>query len=124
MTKNQEIILKIIQSADRHLTAEDIYMKCRNKTSKMSIATVYRNLSVMVDKDMIARISTSGLPDHYDKNIVRHEHIICRYCGNMQDVDVGDLKSYLEQYTGMEISSYDLCMRYVCDSCKQKQKKA
>lgn len=123
MTKNQEIIFKTIQSSGGHLTADEIYMHCRDKTSKMSIATVYRNLGIMVDKKMIAKISISGQPEHYDHNTVKHEHILCEQCGRMTDAHIEDLKEYLEDKIGIELDSYDLCMRYVCQDCQKKNNK-
>lgn len=120
MTKNQEIIFKTIESSGGHLTADQIYMQCRDKASKMSIATVYRNLGIMVDKNMVAKISISGQPEHYDHNTVKHEHIFCEHCGKMKDAHIEDLKAYLEDKVGIQLNSYDLCMRYVCQDCQKK----
>lgn len=118
MTKNQEAILNIIQSSTEHMTAEEIYMRCREKSSKMSIATIYRNLGIMVEQGMIAKISISGQPEHYDRSIVKHDHIFCKYCGKLLDVDVGDLKTYLESRIDVKLESYDLCMRFICQECQ------
>jgi Fe2+ or Zn2+ uptake regulation protein len=120
MAKNQEIILKTIQSSDRHMTADEIYMKCREEESKMSIATVYRNLGIMVGKGLVAKISISGQPDHYDRSVVRHEHILCDCCGKIEDAKIDGLKDYLEEKIGVELKSYDLCMRYICQECQKK----
>jgi len=122
MTKNQEIIFKTIKSYGGHLTADEIYMHCRDEASRMSIATVYRNLGILVDKKMIAKISISGQPEHYDHNTTKHEHIICECCGKMTDANVEDLKSYLEDKTGVKLDSYDLCMRYICQDCRKNNK--
>lgn len=119
MTKNQGIIFSVIQSSADHMTAEEIYTQCRERSSRISIATVYRNLAMMVEKGMIAKISISGQPEHYDRNVVRHEHVLCRCCGRLLDVHVEGLGEYLEQQTGLKLESYDLCMRYICQECRQ-----
>ncbi|MCD7836460.1 MAG: transcriptional repressor [Lachnospiraceae bacterium] len=123
MTKNQEIIFKTIEDSGGHLTADEIYMHCRDKESRMSIATVYRNLGIMVEKKMIAKIYMSGHTDYYDCNTVKHEHIFCGRCGKMTDAHIEGLKAYLEDKTGIQLEAYDLCMRYICQECRTKYNK-
>lgn len=122
MTRNQEIIFNTIKSSGGHLTADEIYMHCRDEASKMSLATVYRNLGIMVDKKMIGKIFISGQPEHYDHNTVKHEHLICERCGKVRDARIEDLKSYLEDKAGVKLESYDLCMRYICQDCRTDNK--
>jgi Fe2+ or Zn2+ uptake regulation protein len=122
MVKNQEIIYNLIQTSQEHLTADDIYMQCRKAPGRMSLATVYRSLGILVEQGRIAKISISGQPDHYDKSMVKHEHLLCVGCGKMVDVHIPDLKSVLEQQTGQALEGYDLCMRYICSHCRELQR--
>lgn len=119
MIKNQQVIYDVIQSTCQHMTAEEIYLKCKERESKLSLATVYRNLGSMVEDGVIRRISFVGEPDHYDRNMIRHEHVICEQCGDLMDVELGDLRSYLEEKLGSRLCSYDLSMRYICKTCSQ-----
>ena len=45
MTKNARSILDIINDSDSHLTAEQIYLKLKEKNKTVVLATVYNNLS-------------------------------------------------------------------------------
>ena len=45
MTKNARYILEIINHSTEHLTAEQIYLRLREKNAKAVLATVYNNLS-------------------------------------------------------------------------------
>ena len=57
----------------------------------------------------------------YDKTW-RHDHLVCKYCGKLADVDLGDLTRQLEKTAGIPILSYDLKLLYVCEECKNKRK--
>ncbi len=120
MTRYQNIMLDVIRSSADHMTAEEIYMKCKQIAPKISLATVYRNLAMLAEREMIAKIPINGQPEHFDRNVVRHEHVICKRCGKVVDAFVGDLHSYLEEKTGLSLEGYDLCMRYVCQKCKDR----
>lgn len=114
--------MKIIQSSDRHMTAEEIFLECRAQSLKVSVATVYRNLGAMVEQGLIRKLSVTGQPDHYDRNMFPHEHVVCVVCGKLRDVYVEGLEELLESSVGVKLDSYDLCMRYICPECSGKTK--
>ena len=89
----------------------------------IAFGTVYRNLKLMVDAGEILHIPVAGEPDRYDKTIRPHEHMQCIECGRVADCDPGDLKSYFSSKIGEEIVSYTLSLFYICNECRQKQKR-
>ncbi|MCB6993069.1 transcriptional repressor [bacterium 210820-DFI.6.37] len=122
MSKQRKDILNVINESKGHLTAEEVFMKCKEKGVSVSMATVYRNLGILSEQGIIRRVSIIGQPDHYDKILNAHEHIFCDRCGKIQDIHVADLKELLEEKTGIQLQSYDLCMRYICPECKEKER--
>ena len=63
------------------------------------------------------------MPDRYDRTR-RHDHLVCKKCGRLLDVDLGDLTAQLTGKAGVHILSYDLKLLYVCEECrKQSQQK-
>lgn len=123
LTKYAKKILEIVDSSRSHLTAEQIFAQLRETYPTVVLATVYNNLTRLWEEDRIRKISVEGMPDRYDR-IVRHDHLVCRKCGRLLDVDLGDLTAQLEQKAGIPILSYDLKLVYLCDACrKQSQQK-
>ena len=123
LTKYAKKILEIVDSSRSHLTAEQIFAQLRETYPTVVLATVYNNLNRLWEADRIRKISVEGMPDRYDR-IVRHDHLVCRKCGRLLDVDLGDLTAQLEQKAGIPILSYDLKLVYLCDACrKQSQQK-
>lgn len=117
-----EEILQVVRSSERHMTADEIYLTCRARGINISMATVYRNLGILADANIIRRVSMPGKPDCFDVTLEEHGHKVCEVCGEISDVDVGDLKSELEKRLGITIVDYDLCLRYVCPACRDKKK--
>ncbi len=117
MNKNEAFILEMIRSSDEHLTAEQIYQKLTADTHRMSLATVYNNLTQLYEAGQIRKISSEGYPDRYDKT-VKHDHLICRKCGRLTDVSLEDLTERLQAQVDEEVLSYDLKISHFCSSCR------
>lgn len=121
VTKYAKKILEIISSSRSHMTAEQVFEALRQNCPKVALATVYNNLNRLWEEDLIRKISVEGMPDRYDR-IQRHDHLVCKCCGRLADVDLGDLTQQLESRIGMPILSYDLKLLYLCDSCREQQR--
>lgn len=120
MTKNAGYILEIINNAESHLTAEQIYLLLKEKNKSAAQATVYNNLSFLYKQGMIRKISAGGYPDRYDK-MVKHDHLFCRKCGKLSDICLEDLTEQIQGQIEVPMISYDLKIYYICDECLKKE---
>lgn len=123
MTKYGKLISDIIYNSDKHLTAEQIYIKMKENSSGIVLATVYNNLNSLVTQGKLRRITVQGSPDRYDK-ATRHDHLVCDKCGKLSDVFIKDITANIEKEIGCSISSYDLSVHYICDNCKKNKEKS
>ena len=121
MTKNARMILEIISNTKEHLTAEQIYLRLKEKNEKAVLATVYNNLSFLHGHGLIRKVSVEGYPDRYDRT-VRHDHLVCRQCGKLSDVTLEDLTETIQKQIGVPLISYDLKISYLCPECLEKAK--
>ena len=119
MTKYAKKILEIVESSRSHLTAEQVFEQLREAYPSVVLATVYNNLNRLWEEGRIRKISVEGTPDRYDR-IVRHDHLVCRKCGRLLNVDLGDLTEQLEKKAGIPILSYDLKLVFLCEACRKK----
>ncbi len=119
MTKYAKMILEIIEQSHEHMSAEQIFFKLKERESKAVLATVYNNLNKLYQDDKIRKITMEGSPDRYDKKI-KHDHLVCRSCGQLSDMCFEDLTQSLEQQLGEGILSYDLKVFYLCPKCQEK----
>jgi len=117
MTKYARQILEIVNKAKEHPTAEQVYLKLKNKQPKVVLATIYNNLNMLYREGYIRKISVEGWPDRYD-NATKHDHLVCKVCGKLTDLHVDDLTETLSGQIGEEMLSYELIVKHVCDDCK------
>ena len=120
VTKYAKKILEIVESSRSHMTAEQIFAVLRQTYPTVVLATVYNNLNRLWEEDRIRKVSVEGMPDRYDR-MQRHDHLVCKGCGKLLDVDLGDLTCQLEQKAGISILSYDLKLVYLCEECRNKR---
>ena len=119
MTKYAKKILEIVENSHSHMTTEQVFDALRQTYPKVVLATVYNNLNRLWEEERIRKISVEGMPDRYDR-IKRHDHLVCKGCGKLLDVDLSDLTEQLQKQVGIPILAYDLKLVYLCDECKNK----
>ena len=118
MTKYAKTMLELIENSRSHMTAEQVFHALRQVYPKVALATVYNNLNRLWEDGRIRKVSIEGMPDRYDR-IQRHDHLVCRRCGKLSDIDLGDLTAELEKKAGISILSYDLKLNYLCEECRK-----
>lgn len=120
MAKKKEILYDLLLSMS-HPSAEELFLACKEKNIKMSIATIYRNLGILQEEGRIQKISISGEPDRYDTNLTCHIHAVCDRCHSIEDYEIEGFTDFLTEKTNLQIHSYDLVIRHICASCRKKE---
>ena len=87
-SKQRESIKEYLMSTKEHPTADVIYQHVRAENPKISLGTVYRNLTLLVELGEVRKISTGDGTDHFDADTSAHRHYFCRCCHRLMDVDV------------------------------------
>ncbi|SES87879.1 Fur family transcriptional regulator, peroxide stress response regulator [Pseudobutyrivibrio sp. C4] len=87
-SRQRESIKEYLMSTKEHPTADVIYQHVREENPKISLGTVYRNLTLLVDLGEVRKISTGDGIDHFDADTSAHSHYFCRCCHRLMDVDV------------------------------------
>lgn len=87
-SRQRESIKEYLMSTKEHPTADVIYQHVREENPKISLGTVYRNLTLLVELGEVRKISTGDGTDHFDADTSAHSHYYCRCCHRLMDVDV------------------------------------
>ncbi len=90
-SRQRECIREFVQSCQDHPTADTVYAGIKKEFPNISLGTVYRNLSLLVELGEIAKISTGDGPDRFDCNTKPHSHFICTDCHCIQDIELADI---------------------------------
>jgi Fe2+ or Zn2+ uptake regulation protein len=121
-TIQKELVKEAVLSSCDHPTADQVYSTIIVDHPTISKATVYRNLNLLVSDGLVKRVQVLGGPDHFDKTVVGHYHIQCKYCKRVDDIDVSkdlDVLQKISDTKGYCIDSYEIVFTGVCPVCKE-----
>ena len=120
MTSRRRIILEELQRSMAHPTAEELLVRAARSIPGLSLATVYRTLSLLHEAGLVLKLDLDGERSRWDGTISSHSHIICRHCGCIADVPEPSTKRALEQARTSSSYSEVRCrieFTGVCTSC-------
>jgi Fur family ferric uptake transcriptional regulator len=85
MTRERIAVFDEIYSLHGHIDAEAVWRSLRDGGAKVSRATVYRNLELLVASGLVRKQRLGGrrhLYEHLHRG-QRHDHLVCRECGRV-----------------------------------------
>lgn len=123
LTRQREVVLEVIQQAEHHLTANEIFEESKHRLPSISFATVYNSLRYLKEAGYIAEIQFgfSGA-NRFDAKTTRHDHAICTKCGTLVDMDLdlpADLVNKAAKTSGFKPESLELTLRGLCPECNK-----
>ena len=86
-SRQREAIRSFLMSRKDHPTAEAVYANVKSLYPRISLGTVYRNLSLLVECGEATKFPGTDGFDHFDGNTSPHYHFICNKCNRIMDVD-------------------------------------
>jgi Fe2+ or Zn2+ uptake regulation protein len=122
LTRQREAVLRIIQQADKHLNAQEVYDRVRQELPGIAYGTVYNALSYLMGAGLIQVVNVGNGPALYDRNLNRHDHLVCRHCGKVLDYSFRDLEQTMDQVaeaTGFRIERAQALFVGLCPDCQR-----
>ena len=122
-SKQRQVILDSLHSRKDHPSAEMVYESVRQVFPNISLGTVYRNLNLLADHGMIRRIKGLNDAEHFDGDISRHQHFICKCCDSVEDIFLeadsllDSLDDAAQKLCSGKIVSNDIYFFGVCSKC-------
>lgn len=125
-SKQRDKLLEVLQATNIHPTANWLYDSLKPELPKLSMGTVYRNLNVLLDQNLIQRIEAGSSFDRYDANTENHYHFFCRKCESVDDLHVNikmDLDKNISLPTGYLVEDHRLDYYGLCPDCSSEDQK-
>ncbi|NSW58327.1 MAG: transcriptional repressor [Armatimonadetes bacterium] len=122
LTRQRRAILSALRSTTAHPTAMEIFDMVRGELPHITLATVYRNLSVLQELGLVLEVGTQGSATRYDARTESHLHIVCVDCGRVDDVAVADLADIDEpvaRNTGYKVLGHSTTYQGICPTCQR-----
>jgi len=124
LTRHREAVLTAIQARPMHLTAAEIYDLVRQRDPRIAYATIYNALHYLVETRCIGTVQRPDGVTCYDRATQPHEHVQCRACGALADVErtpaLGLEASYttVGLQTGYRIEQHRIAFVGLCPRCQ------
>ncbi|MBG77884.1 MAG: transcriptional repressor [Alphaproteobacteria bacterium] len=111
MTGQRRVILKVLDEASDHPSVEDVYERAKKLDDSVSIATVYRTLSLLDELDLVIRHEFQEGYSRYEVNWDHHHHLIDLETGEVvefQNAELERLKVKIAHELGYDLVDHRL----------------
>ncbi len=124
ITPQREMIVEALAHSDKHMTAEEIYAKVKDRSPVINLATIYRTLDMLVAEGMASRSDFLNSKVVYAANYHGgHLHLVCRHCGTVMEAEqdlLDPVEETLEQQYQFTGDFDHLTIMGLCSDCRRR----
>jgi Fur family ferric uptake transcriptional regulator len=123
ITPERETVFDEVLSSGDHFEAEDLLFRLKNKDQRISKATIYRTLPLLIEGGWLRKVIFDERHMHYerDSGVRQHEHLVCANCGEIIEFSdkkiQGQLDAICQKYR-FEPRSHRLEVMGFCKKCQ------
>ncbi len=120
VTSQRLVILRELRRRGVHTTAEEILESVRRDLPGTSVPTVYATLDLFVELGLARKLDAGIGAALYDPRTDPHQHMVCRDCGQIFDLDGEyELESLTEaaKRSGFVADGAELVIHGRCADC-------
>ena len=121
VTSQRQLLLKLLRQSPKHLSAKELYKLAIVKNESISLATVYRNLRLFRELDLIEERRLGHIYCYYEmKESSDHQHLVCRSCDKVIEFTsplIGQLLEELQHEHGFNVNKFELFLEGDCHQC-------
>ena len=127
LTRQRRVVLQVMESASRHMDAEEILEGAQKIDANITRVTVYRTLDLLKRHGLIDELDLLHLRGHrhyYESHGPRdHIHVACIRCGKVREFEsqlYEDLKKQISRDCGIQITVARTEVGGLCADCRGK----
>ena len=121
-TTEREAIFSIVRQKKDPFTLEVIGQQLESENFRVSRASVYNTMELLLDAKIVVRHQFIGANVQYElKHIAdQHNHVICTYCGTVRKIKNDKMNGFIADYKIPKFTTeyYSLFFYGVCSKCK------
>jgi Fur family ferric uptake transcriptional regulator len=128
LTAQRRTVMAAISRMKRHFEAEDLIDDLRARKQRISRATIYRTLPLLVQAGLVREVHSSDRHAHYERALLsdHHDHLVCTKCGTVKefvDPRIEKLQLQVCAERGFEPLRHRMEILGVCRRCQRTAKR-
>jgi len=116
----QRLAIADALDAKGHISLEDLYMLMLKKFDSISLATIYKNIHIMMENCFIQEVKLPHAKSVYELTKASHAHLACSKCGAVEDIslDLENVVAEARAKSSFAIESSELVLSGLCKNCR------
>ncbi|QQD85440.1 MULTISPECIES: Fur family transcriptional regulator [Jeotgalicoccus] len=128
LTPQREVTVRVLlENESSHLSAEDVFMKVKDKYPEIGLATVYRTLELLNELNVLDKVNFGDGVARYDlrKEGAKHfhHHLICTQCGSVEEVEedlLPEVEKIIAHEFNFHVIDHRLTFHGICRNCQER----
>lgn len=125
LTRERKALFLEIFSSHYHFEADELLFKMKEKNVKISRATIYRTLDLLVRSGLVRRVHLGEDHFHYERitGDSHHDHLVCTTCGSViefHDEPLEERQLQICEKNKFTPTYHNLQILGVCARCSRK----
>ena len=105
-----------------HANIDEIYEIAKKRHSTMSLATVYKNVTALLEKNILKEVALNNFKSKYEVTKEKHAHLVCKKCGYVEDIklnrEINLTSKEIAKENNFIFEELELNIYGVCSKCK------
>jgi len=112
----------ILQSIDHagHINIDDIYDDVKKQYPTLSLATIYKNIIMMQENNVIVEVPMNSQKSKYELKKEEHMHLICQACGDIKDAAITTETKEILVIENFQVNTSQINLFGLCEKCQSK----
>ena len=123
-TVQQRVVRETFEHAKRPLRPEDVLRAAKRERPGLGMATVYRTIKTLLDRNELCAVELPGEATLYEINHGHHHHHFhCRGCRQVFEVERCPMHVEDLAIPGFNVERHEITLYGICDACSAKKSK-
>ncbi|WP_457745544.1 Fur family transcriptional regulator [Sulfurimonas sp.] len=103
-----------------HMSIERLYETLLRKFNSISLATIYKNINLMLEAHFIQEVKIPNTKSVYELTKEAHSHLVCDKCGKVEDIslELSSVVQLVNAKSSFNIEKVDLVFSGLCTNCQ------